>query len=305
MDDLRAELEEACDEHDRFTLALGGARARQERAVTRYVDRVAEALGTAELPFAVEGQRARGLALPRPGAPPLFLVVTDGAWQLLERHAHGIHAVLNRVPLAALLDAFGRSTLDVLERAVPLARPVALPAPAAVAEAVTRSRPATLEKVSRTRPCAACDAQPNEKNYARHLRDVHGLGPEDRPRKKTPAHQTCRLCSARLPAGRLDPHMTAAHGIFHVHPRGDAGEARRVAIESTRRGRAAAPARASRHGDASPALAPSSAGRDFLAEARHERRLVVRADSPLRNRQRDGRFVDAPDVERMDGDSEA
>jgi len=140
---------------------------------------------------------------------------------------------------------------------------------------------------------------------------VHGLVADGRARKRSSSasHEVCRLCGARLPAGRLDPHLTAAHGIFHVHPRGESSEERRAAaIRDSRRTPAGLPRGTPRESsarlDGSLLHAPSS-GRDFLGEARVERTLVARADSPLRNRERSGRFSDAPDVERMDGDSEA
>ncbi|HSO37385.1 MAG TPA: hypothetical protein VLT33_32895, partial [Labilithrix sp.] len=170
-------------------------------------------------------------------------------------------------------------------------------------------RPAAAR--ARTRTCPHCDAQPNEENYARHLRAVHGLEPDARGRKRSSslAHEVCRLCGARLPAGRLDPHLTAAHGIFHVHPRGETRDARRsAAIHSSRRAPGGVAEVTAREHDArlgGSLVHASSSGRDFLSEARVERGLVARADSPLRNRERSGRFSDAPDVERMDGDSDA
>jgi len=117
------------------------------------------------------------------------------------------------------------------------------------------------------------------------------------------------MCGARLPAGRLDPHLTAAHGIFHVHPRGETRElARAAAIRASRHGRDRGVSATQWPNVPRPGgslLHASTSGRDFLREARVERALVARADSPLRNRERSGRFSDAPDVERMDGDSDA
>lgn len=317
MGGIRTELEEACDEHDRLEHSRIAVHARREELLVRFLDALAPRLlaAAAELPFGFEGTRARGLVLPREGpAPPLYLIVGDAAWTLIERHAHGVHAVVNRVPVAALLDAFGRDTIAVLESAEAAAHAAAsraasksvTPAPPPVRVVVPAARGiAATPARARTRACTECDAQPNEANYARHLREVHGLDPRAPAAKRAPrpSHQVCKLCGARLPAGRLDPHLTAAHGIFHVHPRGDAREARRAAIQAAR-STPSLPSRAS--GRAEPSARAPEAGRDFLAEARRERTLVVRADSPLRNREPNGgRFSDAPDVERMDGDSDA
>ncbi len=308
MGGIRTELEEACDEHDRIEHSRNAAHARREALLVRFLDDLAPRLlaAVAELPFAFEGTRARGLVLPREGAAsPLYLIVGDASWTLLERHAHGVHAVVNRVPVGTLLDAFGRDTIAVLESAEAAAAKSVTPPPPPARVVVPAARSVVAPARARTRACTECDAQPNEANYARHLREVHGLDPRAPAAKRAPrpSHQVCKLCGARLPAGRLDPHLTAAHGIFHVHPRGDAGEARRAAIHAARSAPSLPPRASARA--AAPGRAPE-AGRDFLAEARRERTLVARADSPLRNREPNGaRFSDAPDVERMDGDSEA
>ena len=330
-DRVRDELNDACDEHDRLTLALGCVRARQEELVTRSLDALGPRLGAVagDLSFGFEGTRAHGVVLARGGgASPLFLIASEDSWALIERHSHGVHAIVARVSAGALLDAFGRDAIRVLDAALDaageaVARAKATEAARAnVAVVVERTRvpPAraprarSAEACARTRACPHCDARPNEENYERHLRAVHGLAPDapdacGRKRSSSAAHEVCRMCGARLPAGRLDPHLTAAHGIFHVHPRGEAREVERAAA-----------IRASRHARDRGAIATqgpsvarlggslvhaSSSGRDFLREARVERELVARADSPLRNRERSGRFSDAPDVERMDGDSDA
>lgn len=327
--DTRDELDEACDEHERLTLALASARARQLAIVTRFLDGIASRLAqvAGDLSFGFEGARASGIALARgPEAQPLFLLARDESWTLIERRAHGMHAVVERLSAVALLDAFGRDALRVLAVALHAAGEAAQAArtraeasrPSVVVEGAGDRGARTVtpaaraaEPRARTRECPHCDAQPNAENFARHLRTVHGLVADGRARKRSSSasHEVCRLCGARLPAGRLDPHLTAAHGIFHVHPRGESSEERRAAaIRDSRRTPAGLPRGTPRESsarlDGSLLHAPSS-GRDFLGEARVERTLVARADSPLRNRERSGRFSDAPDVERMDGDSEA
>ncbi len=329
---IRDELDEACDEHARLTLALAAARSRQEEIVARFLDgmvpRLAEVAG--DLSFGFERARACGVALARgPGVPPLFLIAREESWLLIERRAHGVHAVVDRLAVGALLDAFGRDSLRVVAAALQVAQVAQVAAETKAAEAArasaapaARAAPASsagpagpraraAEVRARTRDCPHCDAQPNAENYARHLGTVHGLAPDGRARKRSSSatHEVCRLCGARLPAGRLDPHLTAAHGVFHVHPRGESLEERRAAaIRDARRapgGMVKGPAREGAARLNGSLVHASSSGRDFLGEARLERGLIARADSPLRNRERSGRFSDAPDVERMDGDSEA
>lgn len=292
---IRTALDDACAERARLERDLGEVRARQERLVTEFLDELAPRLSPVarDLRFGLDGARAHGVSFGRTGASPLFVVVTEGSWVLIERHAHGVHAVVKRVPVSALVDAFGADTIRLLESAHAGLGTALEHAPSPPARPVLNGPSPS----SRTRPCTECEAEPNEANFARHLRAVHGIVPGAPTRKKaTPSHEVCRLCSARLPAGRLDAHMTVAHGIFHVHPH----EGRRDAAIRSTRGRS----RTSPKPAPSRAFAPATPGRDFLAEARVERTLVARADSPLRNRER-GRFSDAPDVERMDGDSEA
>ena len=260
-------LEEACAEHDRLALALASAREEQERVLKELLDALAPRLHAAarDLRFAAFGARARGVALEQ----AFFLVVDDErAWSILARHAHGIHAVVKRASAGALLDTFGRGAGRMMLDAL-------IAAEATAAARVTP--PPAVADVTRL-PSSAVAAPP-------------------RPRAK-PSHQVCRLCGARLPAGRLDPHLTAMHGIFHVHPHGDREESRRESARRSMRPRAdAKPLPTSRP------VASGRPARDFLAEARHERTLVARADSPHHDRDREGRFSDAPDVERMDDDS--
>ncbi|MDB4941249.1 MAG: hypothetical protein JWP97_783 [Labilithrix sp.] len=337
----RGSLEEACDEHERLTRALASVREEQERLLTAILEEeIAPRLAPVarDVGFAMNGVRARGLLLERdePHASLFVVVEEDVPWALVERHANGFSAVPKRVTVSALLDAFGRESGAVLRAALVLAETAAAhasgrsdpaePAPPRVPSSPHGARAPSRVPLQRaepvrparpTRPCPACTAQPNEENFARHLRIVHGLDPaghrvKSRAEAAGARHQECRLCGARLPAGRLDPHLTAVHGIFHVHPAGDHGDPGDVRARDERRREASRTA--SRRGLERPLprpakertkAAPPSGGRDFLAETRHERTLVARADSPERNRDREGRFSDAPDVERMDGDSNA
>ncbi len=318
-------LEDAYDEHERLARALEVVRAEQRRLLTALVDEIIHGLAEVapELGFAMGGVRARGLSLPRePSLPQLFVVLDDDAgWAVVERHALSFTSVPKRLPVGALLDAFGRACGLVLRSALQAAlaasraREVPVPLPASPARAPS-SRASVATSPLGVRACPACSAQLKPKNFAHHLRAIHGLDPTGRRAKSTAQsdgarHQVCRLCSARLPAGRLDAHMTVMHGIFHVHPAGNHGDGEDVREREERRRESSRMAvrrvqvRPLPRPSKEPSRAAPIGGRDFLAETRHERTLVARADAPERNRDREGRFSDAPDVERMDGDSHA
>jgi hypothetical protein len=304
-----------------------------------------------DLKFAVDGRRACGVTLTRGEEPtPFFVLLADDTWQLIARHAHGMNARVTLVDVRVLVETLGADAMAVLLGSLAAAESarrdpdtnaitsLAAPRASRTAGVASTRRPtradadadadaktsvaprsasharAAKSTRARTLPCPACDAEPNAENFARHLRAIHGLEPDAMParRASTPAHEICRLCKARLPTGRLDAHLTVAHGVFRVHPRGATPEGRRAAARNTSRTRArsegATPTAASRNErpDLSGSLARmSSAGRDFSREARVERTLVVRAASPELDRDREGRFSDAPDVERMDDDSDA
>ena len=198
--DTRDELDEACDEHERLTHALASARARQQAIVTRFLDGIASRLAqvAGDLSFGFEGARASGIALARgPEAQPLFLLARDESWTLIERRAHGMHAVVERLSAVALLDAFGRDALRVLAVALHAAGEAArtraeASRPSVVVEGAgdRGARTVTLaarvaEPRPRTRECPHCDAQPNAENFARHLRTVHGLVADGRARKRS------------------------------------------------------------------------------------------------------------------------
>lgn len=322
------DFDDACSERDRLERELEDVRVRQESLVLEALDRrVLPRLRELrpELKFAVDGSRARGLLLERDGrATPLVVLVTDDGWQLVERRAYGLNAVMTPIGVRAFVDDFGRDALPALAAALEAAERAAATAAAAESAATAMATAAASDRAPSSRPmpangrartgtvkCPACDASPNAENLARHLRSIHGIDPGARPVKRTstPAHQFCRMCDARLPRGRLDAHMTIAHGVFHVHPTGMAADAKREARREAAKKAASRPSAGLRagggSGPASASRVAAPAGRDFLKETRIERTLVARAASPHHDRDRIGRFSDAPDVERMDGDSDA
>ena len=340
-----------CAAREQLERELERMRDRQDALVMRALEdhvlpRLAEV--ATDLGFAIAGRRARGLAVELAGRAQtrrFFVLHDEEAWQLIERHAHGLSAVVTPVSVRGFVDAFGREAIAaLLAAAAAAAAAAALLASAAPARAHPSARPVPARErhvVARrnTLECPHCDAEPNAENLARHLREIHGVEPGARPMKRPSrsAHEHCRLCDVRLPAGRLDAHLTVRHGVFRVHPHGaalgDAGaESRREAARRFTRaprgqlemaanaargtiagvkapsgaGRAGASGAARVRGDLGGSLVHSpAAGRDFLRETRTERALVARAESPEHNRDRAGRFSDAPDVERMDGESDA
>ena len=376
---VREDFDGVSAEREQLERDLELVRLREEALVVRALEehvlpRLRET--AIDLGFAIEGRRSRGLALepPRdPSARRLFVLHDDDTtWKLIERHAHGLSAVVTTIPVRALIDAFGRSAVAVLLKAAAAGEETAsarwgtrdgergsVKSATGLAAAASRggavragvNGAGALRAVAvrrNTLECPHCDARPNAENLPRHLQAIHGVEPGGRlsRRPSRSAHEHCRLCDARLPAGRLDAHLTARHGVFRVHPQSanvGAGassvasaraESRRAAaarfaraprgqLESVMRARrdtiagVSGESGAARGGASARSASPErsdllgslvhapAAGRDFLKETRTERALVARAESPQHNRDRAGRFSDAPDVERMDGESDA
>ncbi|HSO37688.1 MAG TPA: hypothetical protein VLT33_34415, partial [Labilithrix sp.] len=149
---VRDELDEAWDEHERLTLALATARARQEALLTSFLDGLGPRVGdvAGDLSFGFEGVRARGIVLARGSASsPLFLIAGEESWVLIERHAHGVHAVVDRVSAGALLDAFGRGAIGIVDGALQAAQEAAA---VRDAEAARATAAAVVERARAARP---------------------------------------------------------------------------------------------------------------------------------------------------------
>ncbi len=332
-----ADYGRAYGDRTRIERELEAVRTRLEELVTdALASHVLGYLRDRALPltFAIKGTRPKGFSLVRGiQQTPYFVILVDESWQLIARHAHGLHAVVTPVSIRGFIDVFGEDALCCLLHSLAAAErfaasqavstPRSLATLPAVAGSQARMAPHGARRVT---PRAEDGALPGKRDATGStqvkveccIRRGHGVEPGESlsPGASTPAHQFCRMCNARLPRGRLDAHMSAAHGVFHVHPK-SAAAGRASRREFVRASSPSSPFRPVRIGvsllksvsDGGPLdgslIHATSAGRDFLRETRLERNLVERAESPHHDRDKTGRFSDAPAVERMDDDSDA